>query len=278
MNKILYLGTSHTQCECQRGEDRFLKIEDTWVHHLSNMLGKDFTRLSRGGIDNYELGVVFNSFRNNKPELFAEHKTIIAEVRWGTEWIPFPAEIFDIEHWANPEGLAYELAEDFGGKESHINLVHYPWNTCQDQLLDRVKDKDDKLILESMFPTMELYMKSAAVLARIIYNTSMLYELSKLLDMDFYWFSVSKNQFGKDRWGNISYNLEDKNYTVLLESLQNEYKDLFSLNLCPDGINDTLNYRFDQNTCECGHHDETKQMHIAEFLFDAIQKQRKMRV
>ena len=271
---ILFLGTSHTQCECQRGKEKFLKLEDTWVYHLSNMLGNDFTRLSRGGIDNYELGVVFNSFRNNKPELFAKHKTIIAEVRWGTEWIPFPAEVFGIDHFSNGEGLAYELAQDFGGKESHINLVQYPWNTRQEELLSHVTDKDDKLILESMFPTMELYMRSAAVVARNIYHTVMLYELAKLLGLEFYWFSFSKNHFGKDSFGNLSYDVENTNYTKLLDSLQNEYKDFFDLNLCPEGINDALDIRFDQNTCECGHHDETKQLPVAQLLFDAIQKQR----
>ena len=48
----------------------------------------------------------------------------------------------------------------------------------------------------------------------------------------------------------------------------------FNLNLCPEGINDALDIRFDQNTCECGHHDETKQLPVAQLLFDAIQKQR----
>ena len=76
-----------------------------------------------------------------------------------------------------------------------------------------------------MFPTMELYMRSVIVVARNIYHTVMLYELAKLLGLEFYWFSFSKNQFGKDKFGNLNYDVENTNYTKLLDSLQNEYKD-----------------------------------------------------
>ena len=44
---ILFLGTSYTQCECQRGKEKFLKLEDTWVYSLTNMLGNDFGLLKR---------------------------------------------------------------------------------------------------------------------------------------------------------------------------------------------------------------------------------------
>ena len=261
MSKVLFLGTSHTQGECERGNSKFLDTEDCYVTHLSKLLNKQFIRLARGGIDNFELGVVFNSYRENFAEEFSNVDTVIAEVRYGTEWIPFPAEAFDIPMFSNTKGVAYEVAQDFGGKESHINATQYPWHGRQKELLQNTVNCEDKLILESMFPTMEMYMRSAEVLTRNVYDTLMIYEICKLLNIDFYWFAFAE--------GNIDRN--NKNYLDIENKLMQEYKDFYSKCLTTN-VKNNLGVNWNTSTCECGHYDEKMQKAVADLLYMQIQK------
>ena len=269
MSKVLFLGTSHTQGECERGKSRFLNTEDCYVTHLSKLMNKEFVRLARGGVDNFELGVIFNSYREHFAQDFADVDTVIAEIRYGTEWVPFPAEQLGVPMFSNTDGIAYEVAQDFGGKESHINATQYPWNWHKQQLLDSIDKKEDKLILESMFPTMELYMRCAEVVTRNVYDMLMIYEICKLLDINFYWFTFTT--------GSIDF--ENKNNQAVINKLENEYADFYSKRLCENGIRSYLKDNgfdadWDKSTCECGHFDEHMQKPIAEFLYAQIQKQR----
>ena len=269
MSKVLFLGTSHTQGECERGKSRFLNTEDCYVTHLSKLMNKEFVRLARGGVDNFELGVIFNSYREHFAQDFADVDTVIAEIRYGTEWVPFPAEQIGVPMFSNTDGIAYEVAQDFGGKESHINATQYPWNWHKQQLLDSIDKKEDKLILESMFPTMELYMRCAEVVTRNVYDMLMIYEICKLLDIEFYWFTFTT--------GSIDF--ENKNNQAVINKLENEYADFYSKRLCENGIRSYLKDNgfeadWDKSTCECGHFDEHMQKPIAEFLYAQIQKQR----
>ena len=261
MSKVLFIGTSHTQGECERGNSKFLNTEDCYVTHLSKLMNKQFIRLARGGIDNFELGVVFNSYREHFAEEFSKVDTVIAEIRYGTEWIPFPAEAFDIPMFSNTDGFAYEVAQDFGGKESHINATQYPWVGAQQELLDATSNYEDKLILKSMFPTMEVYMRSAEVLTRNIYHTLMIYEICKLLNIDFYWFAFAQ--------GNVD--RENKNYFDVENKLMSEYSDFYSKCLSLS-VKKYLGVDWNDSTCECGHYDEEMQKPAAEYLYSQLKQ------
>ena len=260
MSKILLLGTSHTQGECERGGSEFIDKDKCYYTFLSNLLDKEIIRLSRGGIDNFELGTMFNSFREHRADVFADVDTVIAEVRYGTEWVPFPAEQVGVAMRSNLDGFAYEVAEDFGGKDSHINATQYPWNTQQKQLLASIEDSDDRNILKSMFPTMQLYMRNAEVITRNVYDTLMIYELCKLLGIQFYWFTMTVINIEKD----------NPNNNAVIEKLESEYPDFYSKRLCEEGVQEQLGLHWKNSSCECRHYDEKFQQPIAEFLYKKL--------
>lgn len=273
---ILYLGTSHSAGECERGDSLYLDPDKIWTHYLSDKLDLEYVKLAQGGIDNYQILQVFHSYCKHNPEKIKHCKMVVADMRLGTTLNELPLEqlglpLLDYDIHLPPHKATIEYCPNGSFPTTFLNSsrhnVYKQWG--KDHLL-KICDPEDRPVVQKILEVHDLYRVSSAVYSKCFYDIVNLNAIVQLMGMDFYWLCFSDLYYFSD----VN---ENTNYQKTLETLHLHYPEVFERNIMPGGVGQFLADEYKvkvvegNTTCECLHYDERYQEAIAQRLYENIQ-------
>lgn len=273
---VLYLGTSHTAGECERGDSEYLDKDKIWTHHLSKKLDLEYVKLAQGGIDNFQILQVFHSYKKHNPEKMKHCKLVIADMRLGTTLTELPLEqvglpLLDYDINLPPYRATMEYCPGGSFPTTFLNAGRYNVYSSRgkEQLL-KTCDSSERLVIEKILEVHDLYRISSSTYAKCFYDIVNLNEIVRLMGIDFYWLCFSDMYHFSD----IN---ENANYQKTLETLHLHYPEVYERNIMQGGVGQFLSDEHkvkivEGNTsCECLHYDERYQEAIAQRLYENIQ-------
>lgn len=240
MSKILILGTSHAAGVCQRPPQTHLDKRNVWCHHLAKKFDCEYDLAAIGGTENWQLTQELISRKDQ------QYKFILAEVRLSSFLMPMPYD-----------ELQDELIEDL----SVDNIQGFIGNAIRYQ--EQAKKFKNKQVVNTLFEAYQIYHSSVTSYYRSVAEINTMYNIAKLMNTDFYWTVFSETTLNQDNPVNQHF-----------KKITNEkFKELFNKRVPSQSIRDKLGVNWNDNSCECGHFDETYQEQIAELLHKYIKEQ-----
>lgn len=270
---ILFLGTSHTMCECKRGLGTHLKEEDTWVYKLSEKYKLPYVRLAFGGSENWQMLQMLISFIRDNADFHRRCKMVIADVRLGGQntFMSFDSSLLDYNDYVLYDKAVHgwHSTGEFNNNhiESHINASAIG---ISKETVGMQKDPTSKRELQTLFEASVILKGTAYDWQRCFYDIVSINHILDQCKTPFFWFTFSDRSVYRNTDIEVFYN-------HVLDSLKSEYSDVWSKNIAKEDIDimnlfKIRNYKESGTTCECLHLDENFQNRIADYISDKISK------